>query len=128
MTIQSQYIQQGIQPSQHYSYILERVKKAQEILVNQHQNQNINRNNLDNSYNQLLIEGKSKLFEINELLPNWSQQEVLLNLNLKLLNNYYKYLFTRAYEEAQEDIHPESLSELKYHLTEIIEAWKRIGY
>jgi hypothetical protein len=96
--------------------------------VNQHQNQNINRNNLDNSYNQLLIEGKSKLFEINELLPNWSQQEVLLNLNLKLLNNYYKYLFTRAYEEAQEDIHPESLSELKYHLTEIIEAWKRIGY
>ncbi len=99
-------------PTEAYEVVLGCVKAAQDEL---------NKPEIDwNLYENYLNNGKQKLIELSNVDEDCVQSEVLLNLNLKLLNNYYKHLFTRSLEERD----AEALSELKYHLLEIIAAWK----
>ena len=70
------------------------------------------------AYIEYLKEIKKMLEEINKSIPAW--MENALCVNFQILNNYYKFLCTCALE----DHNKEALAELKYHLLELIAAWK----
>lgn len=105
-------------PNECYESILSCVKDAQDE-VNKHSKNHAEIN--WTFYTQKLEEGRHQLLEVLTLIPEWTNnQGNLLGLNLRLLNNYYKHLFRRAIEDR--DL--EALYELKYHLMELIAAWK----
>ncbi len=93
-----------------YQSVLGHVKAAQEDLLAAD----------FESYENSLVEGKQLLQKICETDLDWLKDVKGTNSNLRLLNNYYKNLFSRALEDRDK----EALAELKYHLMEIVAAWK----
>jgi hypothetical protein len=72
------------------------------------------------AYEEALAHGRAELDNLNKVVASMPNKQNLLDLNLKLLINYYRFLFSKATEEKS----PEALSELKYHILEIMAAWK----
>lgn len=101
-------------PYEGYESILGLVKKAQLELSMQSSYSN------EGKYLHLLKEAKQELESLSQEIGELTDNGGMLTLNLRLLNNYYKHLFSRAIEDKND----EALSELKYHLMELIAAWK----
>ncbi|MDX1920414.1 MAG: hypothetical protein SFU25_06725 [Candidatus Caenarcaniphilales bacterium] len=101
-------------PYEGYESILGLVKKAQLELCKESSFCN------EAKYLHFLKEAKTELESLSQEIGELTDSGGMLTLNLRLLNNYYKHLFTRAIEDKNE----EALSELKYHLMELIAAWK----
>ncbi|MDJ0625243.1 MAG: hypothetical protein QNJ31_02610 [Candidatus Caenarcaniphilales bacterium] len=103
-------------PYECYEEILKKIKEAQKELSKQ------TLIDYPDNYIEILKEAKTHLEDISRVVPEWTDKSGMLILNLRLLNNYYKHLFTRAIEDRCE----ESLSELRYHICELIAAWKNL--
>jgi flagellin-specific chaperone FliS len=72
------------------------------------------------AFENLIISCKYKIVEFTKEINNIIKQNEQLGFNLKLLNNYYKFLLTRAFEDKDLD----AIAELKYHLKELVAAWQ----
>lgn len=70
------------------------------------------------AYIDYLQQSRNMLEEMNKSIPEWMENSLLVNF--KLLNNYYKFLCRCALEDENK----EALAELKYHLLELVAAWK----